>query len=190
MLGKVTMGPTTFRPTDSWRWYFDNEHDCLMLEINHDISFRSCYPSKMFTPDVFCEFPFTVSNAASYYQFYDSCQPLNLTEAQKSELAINAIIAAHFIKPQMPKSWYFIPQDSFYMPNIADIVTVTLQTSGEILNLLVVEVGENASLCLVVDPPVKTAHKTFHFAEVIKVMNNRLSERHHMIQEGNAHMVS
>ncbi|MCO6554318.1 MULTISPECIES: cell division protein ZapC [unclassified Gilliamella] len=164
----------TFRPTDCWRWYFDSEYDSLMLEVSSEMLFRSCYPSKMLVPDVFGEFPFSVSDATSYYQFYNSCQLLNLTDSQKIELAINAIVAANFLKPQMPKSWYFSQQPMLYKPKIADIVEVILQEDGQKVCLMVVEAGENASLCIIAQASFIAMNKTFVFSEAIKVMNDRL----------------
>ncbi|WP_051825289.1 MULTISPECIES: cell division protein ZapC [unclassified Gilliamella] len=165
----------TFRPTDCWRWYFDNQYDSLMLEVSNDMLFRCCYSSKMLIPDVFREFPFSVSDATAYYQFYDSCQFLNLTESQKIELSINAIIAANFIKPQMPKSWYFSQQPMLYTPKTADIVKVNIQDGGKKVYLMVVEAGEKASLCVIAQPTFMVMNKTFYFSEVIKVMNDRLA---------------
>ncbi|WP_294613970.1 cell division protein ZapC [uncultured Gilliamella sp.] len=168
-----------FRPTDCWRWYFDSKYDCLMLEVSDEMLFRSCYPSKMLIPDVFSDFPFSVSDATAYYQFYDSCQSLQLTQAQQIELSINAIIAANFLKPQMPKSWYFVQQPKFFIPKVADIVEVNIQEGGQKVYLLVVEAAKNASLCIIAQPTFVAMNKTFYFAEAIKVMNNRLAPIHH-----------
>ncbi|OCG11272.1 hypothetical protein A9G09_00710 [Gilliamella sp. wkB292] len=163
-----------FRPTDSWRWYFDSDYDSLMLEVSPEMLFRSCYPSKMLIPDVFGEFPFSVSDATAYYQFFDSCQLLNLNDSQKIELSINAIVAANFLKPQMPKSWYFSQQITAYRPKMADIVVVNMQEGGQSVFLMVVEAGENASLCIIAQPTFGAMNKTFYFSEAIKVMNDRL----------------
>lgn len=168
-----------FRPTDCWRWYFDHEYDCLMLEVSDEMLFRSCYPSKMLIPDVFGEFPFSVSDATAYYQFNDSCQSLKLTQAQQIELSINAIIAANFLKPQMPKSWYFVQQPQYFVPKVADIVEVNMQEGGQKVYLMVVEAAENASLCIVAQPTFVAMNKTFYFAEAIKVMNDRLAPLNH-----------
>ncbi|OCG17757.1 cell division protein ZapC [Gilliamella sp. WF3-4] len=168
-----------FRPTDCWRWYFDSEYDSLMLEVSSEMLFRSCYPSKILIPDVFCEFPFSVSDATFYYQFHDRCQLLNLTDSQKIELSINAIVAANFLKPQMPKSWYFSQQPMFYKPKVADIVEVNLQETSQKVYLLVVEASENASLCIIAQPTFIAMNKTFYFSEAIKVMNDRLKPIQH-----------
>ena len=176
----------TFRPTDSWRWFFDSEYDSLMLEVSSDMLFRSCYSSKMLIPDVFTEFSFSVGDATAYYLFYDSCQSLALSDSQKIELSINAIVASNFLKPQMPKSWYFSQQPMLYNPKVADIVEVNLQESGQRVCLLVVEAGENASLCIIAQPTFIAMNKTFYFSEAIKVMNDRLALAQSFIKTENA----
>lgn len=175
-----------FRPTDSWRWYFDNEYDSLMLEISSEMLFRCNYASKILIPDVFDEFSFSVDDATAYYLFYDSCQSLALSDSQKIELSINAIVASNFLKPQMPKSWYFSQQPMLYNPKVADIVEVNLQESGQRVCLLVVEAGENASLCIIAQPTFIAMNKTFYFSEAIKVMNDRLALAKSFIKTENA----
>lgn len=182
---KISM-KMAFRPTDSWRWYFDNEYDSLMLEISSEMLFRCNYASKILIPDVFDEFSFSVDDATAYYLFYDSCQSLALSDSQKIELSINAIVASNFLKPQMPKSWYFSQQPMLYNPKVADIVEVNLQESGQRVCLLVVEAGENASLCIIAQPTFIAMNKTFYFSEAIKVMNDRLALAQSFIKTENA----
>ena len=183
--GNISM-KMAFRPTDGWRWYFDREYDSLMLEVSSDMLFRSCYPSKMLIPDVFSEFSFSVSDAASYYQFHNSCHSLNLTESQKIQLSINGIVAANFLKPQMPKSWYFSQQSTEYTPKVADIVKVYMQEDGLEVCMMVVEVGEHASLCIIAQPTFFSMNKTFYFSEAIKVMNDRLALAQQLAQPDNS----
>lgn len=182
---KISM-KMAFRPTDSWRWYFDKEYDSLMLEISSEMLFRCNYASKILIPDVFDEFSFSVDDATAYYLFYDSCQSLALSDSQKIELSINAIVASNFLKPQMPKSWYFSQQPMLYNPKVADIVEVNLQESGQRVCLLVVEAGENASLCIIAQPTFIAMNKTFYFSEAIKVMNDRLALAQSFIKTENA----
>lgn len=182
---KISM-KMAFRPTDSWRWYFDNEYDSLMLEISSEILFRCNYASKILIPDVFGEFPFSVDDATAYYLFYDSCQPLLLSDSKKIELSINAVVASNFLKPQMPKSWYFSQQPRLYNPKVADIVEVNLQETGQKVNLLVVEAGENASLCVIAERTFVAMNKTFYFSEAIKVMNDRLALAKQFIKNENS----
>ncbi|WP_392553398.1 cell division protein ZapC [Orbus wheelerorum] len=164
----------TIRPGDNWHWYFDSKYDCLMLEITSDMIFRSRYPAKMLIPDAFQSSQFSVDDASAYYQFYESCSALNLSEPQKVELVLNAIVANNFLKPQMPKSWYFIQQPMLFTPAFAEVVEAQTQDNAERINLLVVEAGSSASVCLIAQNDVSMVGKTFNITDVVKVMNDRL----------------
>ena len=50
-----------------------------------------------------------------------------------------------------------------------------MQEGGQRVFLLVVEAGENASLCIIAQPTFVAMNKTFYFSEAIKVMNDRLA---------------
>ena len=86
----------------------------------------------------------------------------------------------------MPKSWYFSQQPRLYNPKVADIVEVNLQETGQKVNLLVVEAGENASLCVIAERTFVAMNKTFYFSEAIKVMNDRLALAKQFIKNENS----
>jgi len=174
----------TIRPSDNWRWYFDNKYDCLMLEIASDMVFRSRYPAKMLTPDAFTPCQFSVDDASAYYQFYESCSVLNLAEPQKVELVLNAIVAKNFLKPQMPKSWYFIQQPMLFTPTFAEVVEAQAQDSGQRIALLVVETNCTTSVCLIAQNDVNMAGKIFNITDVVKVMNDRLAAKNGLLIRG------
>lgn len=166
------------RPSDNWRWYFDKQYDRLMLEISNDMVFRSRFSSKNLAPDAFESCRFSVNDTSAYYHFYESCSALELNEPVRVELVLNAIAARNFLKPQMPKSWYFLQQPMLFVPRFAELVEAQVHDSSQRVKLLVVEVGDTASLCLIAETTISIANKEFLMADVVKVMNDRLSSRY------------
>ncbi|MCD6614479.1 cell division protein ZapC, partial [Klebsiella quasipneumoniae subsp. similipneumoniae] len=99
---------------------------------------------------------------------------LELSKEQRAELVLNALTAIRFLKPQMPKSWHFIAHTHHWQPSGGDAACVWLSDTGEQVNLLVVEPGDNAALCLLAQPGLTLAGRVMQLGDVIKIMNDRL----------------
>ena len=162
------------KPDDNWLWYFDQKHDRLMLDISTQMVFRSRFPAKMLNSDALTESNFTLDDVTLFYQLDESCKLLGLPAEQRAELVLNGIIASRFLKPVLPKSWYFATLPEPVTPQCADIMAVTMRDSNEYAILVVIEVGDSASLCLVAQSSLALSDRTLMQCDVIKVMNDRL----------------
>ncbi|OAT22881.1 cell division protein ZapC [Proteus myxofaciens] len=166
------------KPDDRWRWFFDEEQQKLMLDLANGMIFRSRFPNKMFNETARHCASFTVDDAALYYEYDEQIRQIEMPSESRAELALNALIAHRFLKPLMPKSWYFEVKYKPITPYLSQIVEVTLKGCDEKALFLVAEIGPQACLCLLAQPQLTLFDRTLNFCDPIKIMNDRISEYH------------
>ncbi|AOM40656.1 cell division protein ZapC [Xenorhabdus hominickii] len=165
------------KPDDQWRWYFDPEHNRVMLDLANGMVFRSRFPAKMLTDYAITMqgMSFSVDDAALYYAFEEHSRHVNMAPALSAELALNGVVAFRFMKPQMPKSWYFSNFALVQKPEQGEIVQLRLQDNSTGALFMVTEVGDNASQCLLAQQKLELSDRVMTFCDPIKVMNDRIA---------------
>ncbi|EKT58449.1 cell division protein ZapC [Providencia sneebia] len=162
------------KPDDHWRWYFDHDHDRVMLDLANGMIFRSCFPAKMLTAFARAEMPFSIEDAGEFYTYDEQAKTLNLSNEERAELVLNSLVALRFLKPQMPKSWYFSIVHEMGIPLQGQPIQVRIEGSNNFATFIIVEVGDSASLCLLADPQLELPDRTLRFCDPIKIMNDRM----------------
>ena len=120
--------------------------------------------------------PFSIEDAGEYYLFDEQAKRLNITQEERAELVLNSLVAFRFLKPQMPKSWYFSSFHYINEPKQGQIIQVCLENTNQYFTFIIAEAGPSASLCLLAEPILELPDRTLRFCDPIKIMNDRMLE--------------
>ncbi|WP_165311336.1 cell division protein ZapC [Vibrio ziniensis] len=169
------------KPSDKWNWYYSDSEGYLMLELGDEMVFRTNLSSNLLVDCAFASNQFTVDDASDYQTYKERIDYLNLSEPRKVELVLYCVAAKRFHKPVQPKSWFFDYQSSGYSPDEGEIVSL-VNGNGQGY-FIVLEVGDNASLCALVDLEdfVLNSSKQLCFGQVIKVMHDRMASANQIL---------
>lgn len=90
------------------------------------------------------------------------------------QAALNATAAKRFLKPQMPKSWFFLPGSSRL--TLQEGVLVQMQSTCDTGEFFILETSETTSVCMLFKGPLElNESKSMQAFDVIKVMNDRVT---------------
>ena len=131
--------------------------------------------TKDLIPCAFQTNQFNVEDAQAFHTFRDSIATLPLNEPRQAELNLNCVAAKRFHKPVQPKSWFFDAGNGVDIP--CEGMLVQMQNSLNQGIFIVVEAGDNASICALVDLEdfQLNGYKTLKFGDMVKVMHDRMT---------------
>lgn len=172
------------KPRDTWIWYMDESENALMLDLGDDMVFKTNLSRKQLVECATGVNNFTVDDASSFQVFKDQIAHLDLSEPRQAELTLYCVAAKRFHKPVQPKSWFFDHQSQIkgFTPKEGELVSLVNHYSNGCF--IVLEVGENASLCACVELDAFTLNpsKQVLFGQSIKVMHDRMAPAGNLLE--------
>lgn len=170
------------KPNDKWCWYFDKKESSLMLDLSDEMVFKTRLPAKVLIDDAFQKNVFSVEDANAFEYFSSQIRYLGLSEGREAELTLSCVAAKHFYKPVQPQSWFFDRQhNNGYVPEEGDIIRLLNQYGSGYF--IAIDVNDSSTLCVHVDLDgfSLSSSKILEFAQVIKVMHDRLICANHLL---------
>lgn len=138
------------------------------------MEFLTPYKIKALIPDALSFMEFNVEHAKFYIDFVERLsKSVNIADAIKVQLALNATAAHFLLKPQMPKSWFFDTSAICVYSELGKVFQLRCQSVDA--DVMVVESNIQASLVMLLSPQLALSDsKRLMQFECIKVMNDRL----------------
>ncbi len=171
------------KPNDKWMWYFDDASGCLAIALSDDLHFQTRYQRDQLVTDAFSSQAFNTSDAEIYAATTAGVEEcFDLSEAMLTQIGLNAAAARRFLRPQLPKSWFFLPSTSTL--TLAEGNAVELFSHQQAGYFVVIEAGCETSVLMVLSDRIElNEYKTIKAFDVIKVMNDRV-QRYLSIEHG------
>ncbi|EWH12357.1 hypothetical protein DS2_01510 [Catenovulum agarivorans DS-2] len=158
-----------------WYWFYDLESHTLRLNMTEFTFVTACKASKLL-PNAKQTQSFNVADNQSYCEFYAVIEEqLGLSEAACVQIALNAVAQTKFVRPEQPKSWYFVPQKHAHKRTMFEQV-VLLQSQYASAEFLILEENKDcANLMLLSKSLQLDERKIMKQFECIKVLQDRIS---------------
>ncbi|QYK03023.1 cell division protein ZapC [Shewanella psychrotolerans] len=161
-------------PQRDWQWIYNDAYGVLSVSLGSDMEFLTPYKIKALIPDALSVTEFSVEHARFYIDFVERLgKSVNIADAIKVQLGLNATAAYFMLKPQMPKSWFFDTSAICVYSELGKVFQLRCQ--GVDADVMVVESNLQASLVMLLSSQLAlNDNKSLKQFECIKVMNDRL----------------
>ncbi|MER2493001.1 cell division protein ZapC domain-containing protein [Catenovulum sediminis] len=169
-----------------WYWFYDLDSHTMRLNMTDFVFVTACKASKLI-PSAKQTVAFSVADNQSYTEFYSIVEEqLAVSEAICAQIALNAVAQKKFMRPEQPKSWYFLEQHKLKR-NLFDQVVMLKSEMQQGIFLIIDENNEFASVMLLSANMKLDERKTLKQFECIKVLQNRIAplQQPHSVQSRN-----
>lgn len=161
-------------PDDNWRWIFDEQRQKLLLDLSDEMQFCTCIPRKQLVcREAFTE-SFNLDDYSLYYHFLECLGDFPFSDPERVQLTLNAVAAVKYVKPLMCQSWLYKTADLLRdRTEIGEVYSIF--TEFGYADVMVISVGDQASLCILLSPELKTEEDTvLHQSAILKLLNTKL----------------
>lgn len=165
------------QPTEQWHWQLNADKNQLLLDIDPSMAFSTAYRDKHLTDEISTGCRFNLDDALYYQHMVAQLDDSGRwSTPEVVQIALNATAARRFYKPLMPKSWFFktnLMAESFADGGEAQPLC-HLYSEVDCALFLIIEAGERASVCMLLDPELMlNESRSMSQFDIIKVMNDR-----------------
>ncbi|MFT5676880.1 MAG: cell division protein ZapC [Paraglaciecola sp.] len=159
------------QPKTDWYWY--TQQHTLCISLGDEFEFTTAFNLDKLVNTPHKSRLFSLADSECYLHLADKLEEssIALSDAQTTQLLLNACAALAFHKPMSPKSWYFEVQDNF---GVYKKLALLESKFGEGL-VLVLEQEYSTVTCMLISAGLQLNEtKSLKQFQLIKVMADRL----------------
>jgi cell division protein ZapC len=161
-----------FIANGNWQWYWDENAQRLAILLDDDRRLVTGYGSKELRGQKISPTQFSMSHMQIYTELEDKIDllPMDLSELQQTQIALNGTAALVFHKPVALKSWHFLQHTA-----AQEVIFATLETDQDCAVVLVLETTANICTCMLLSEYLSiTETKNLMQFGLVKVNSDRL----------------
>ncbi len=160
------------QPNQQWCWYTQGEY--LAIELGNDMCFQTAYKLTSLISCAAKAEQFTLEQHSVYSAISQTLETIEqLSNAEKTQIAINGLALCFFGKPIAAKSWYF--ELVSRVRERVQYQIAYLKLAEKFAEVIILQFDTNSAYCMLLDKAlVLDDTKTLGRFSPIKVMMNRL----------------